>query len=214
MSNLKNRINFTVLALFAFAALMAGLFTAQYFPLKKTLDRQQFHGTLLSKPREISAFSFTGIDNEDFTNASLRGQWTMVFFGFTNCGYMCPTTMAQLGKMYRQLTEKKINPLPNVVLITLDPERDNLETLSHYVKAFDPHFYAARGSEEEVKLMAEEIGVAYAKVSLPRTAASQGYDIQHSGAILLFNPQGELIAFFTNPHEALLLAQDYQMLVS
>lgn len=173
-----------------------------------------FHGTLLEKPREIEQFSLTGIDNKSFTNASLQGQWTIVFFGFTNCGYVCPTTMAELNKMYRLLEEKKVKPLPQIVMVSVDPQRDSLDKLDHYVRAFNPHFYGARGDEDVVRKMTREMGIAYAKVELPNSQNSENYDMQHSAALMLFNPQGELTAFFTTPHQADLLAKDYQLLVS
>jgi protein SCO1/2 len=156
----------------------------------------------------------TGIDNAPFTNASMKGHWTMVFFGFTNCGSICPTTMAELGKMYHLLEKKSAKNLPQVVMISVDPERDNLDKLSHYVKAFDPHFYGARGDESAVNAMTKEMGVAYAKIATPTDANPQNYDIEHTGTVMLFNPNGELSAFFTMPHYASSLAKDYLMLAS
>lgn len=136
------------------------------------------------------------------------------FFGFTNCGYLCPTTMAELAKMYRTLEEEGVQPLPRVVMVSIDPDRDNLEKLNQYVKAFDPHFYGARGSDEIVKQMTREMGIAYAKIAIPNDNDPHNYDVQHSGAVMVFNPNGELNAFFTTPHQANLLAKDYQLLVS
>jgi protein SCO1 len=214
MFNHKNRITLTVTSLVVFTVLMAGLYISQHLPRKKQIDLSQFHGTLLEKPREVKQFTLTGIDNQSFTNTSLQGQWTMVFFGFTNCGYLCPTTMTELAKMYRILEAKDVKPLPRVVLVSIDPERDNLDKIANYVKAFEPHFYGARGDEEVLQQMTREMGIAYAKVALPNSANKDNYDIQHSGAVMLFNPQGELSAFFTSPHQADLLAQDYQLVVS
>ena len=97
-------------------------------------------------------------------------------------------------------------------MVSIDPKRDTLDKLSDYVKSFNPHFYGARGDNKAVKKMTREMGIAYAKIALS-PADAQKYDIQHSGAIMLFNPQGELNAFFTTPHQADSLAQDYQLLV-
>lgn len=214
MSAKKNRITLTVAALLACVVIMAGLFISQHVHLKKRIDPSRFHGTLLEKPRAVNQFTLTGIDNQSFDNESLHGQWTMVFFGFTSCGYLCPTTMAELAKMYHILEEKGVKPLPNVVMISIDPDRDSLDKLDHYVKAFNPHFYGARGSDESVKKMAREMGIAYAKVTLPHAKDPESYDVQHSGAVMLFNPQGKLSAFFTSPHQADFLAKDYSTLVS
>lgn len=140
MSAEKRPVYLTVLVVAAIVALVAGFFVSQHLHGKKHLDVSQFHGTYLESPREINAFSLVGIDQKPFTNSSLRGHWTMIFFGFTNCGYLCPTTMTELAKMYHQLEKQGVKELPEVVMISIDPDRDSLEKLGNYVKAFDPHF--------------------------------------------------------------------------
>ncbi len=211
MPKKNNRMAITVIGLLAFAALIAGLFVSQK-EQSKSIDVRQFHGTLLDTPRVVSPFVLTGVDDVPFNNASLKGNWTMVFFGFTNCGSICPTTMAELGKMYHRLEKKGTKKLPQVVMISVDPERDNLDKLSHYVKAFDPHFYGARGDEKSINAMTKEMGLAYAKIAIP--GDPQNYDIEHTGTVMLFNPKGELTAFFTMPHYASMLAKDYLLLAS
>ncbi|WP_028387950.1 SCO family protein [Legionella fairfieldensis] len=213
MSTRNNHINRTVIALIAFMALIAGLFISQHFHQKKKIDPSEFNGTLLEQPRGIKTFSLTGVDKKSFNNASLQGHWTMMFFGFTSCGYVCPTTMAELGKMYHLLEEKGVE-LPRVVMISVDPDRDSLDKLAHYVQAFNAHFYGARGDDNMLKQMTREMGIAYTKVAMANSEDATNYDIEHSGAIMLFNPKGELNAFFTTPHQAALLANDYQLLVS
>lgn len=213
MPDKSKRMTVTIAILLAIIALSAGLFVSQHINSKKSVDASQLHGTLLDKPRTVQAFSLMGIDDKPFNHDSLRGSWTMVFFGFTHCGSMCPTAMAELGKMYRLLAEKGVKILPQVVMISVDPARDSLEKLGHYVKAFDSHFYGARGSEASIKAMTHEMGIAYIKIAPKGTVDANHYDIEHTGTIMLFNPQGELVAFFTTPHQADLLAQDYTMLI-
>lgn len=207
-------VTFTVVITLAIASLFAGIFVAQHLHFKKKIDVAKFHGTYLENPRTVNQFSLIGTDQKTFDNSSLQGQWTLVFFGFTNCGYLCPTTMAEIGKMYRVLETNGVKELPHVVMISIDPDRDSLEKLSSYVASFHPSFYGARGEEASVKAMTREMGVAYAKVVDKDNPDPLAYDVQHSGALMLFNPQGELNAFFTTPHHADLLAKDYMLLVS
>jgi protein SCO1/2 len=122
-------VNATVAVLLAIGALFTGLFVSQHIHSKKKINVAEFHGTYLENPRAVNEFSLTGTDNKTFNNANLQGRWTLVFFGFTNCGYVCPTTMAELGKMYRILQNKSVKDLPRVVMISIDPERDNIEKL-------------------------------------------------------------------------------------
>jgi protein SCO1/2 len=207
-------VTLTVAILLALAGLFAGIFVSQHLHFKKKIDVVAFHGTYLENPRTVNQFSLTGTDQKPFDNQSLLGHWTIVFFGFTNCGYLCPTTMAELGKMYRILEEKGIKNLPHVVMISIDPERDNPDKLGHYVSSFHTSFYGATGNEDSLQSMTREMGIAYGKVAIRDSTDSLNYDVQHSGALMLFNTQGELNAFFTTPHHADLLAKDYMLLVS
>lgn len=212
MSTKIKGVTLTVAILLALAGLFAGIFVSQHVYFKKKIDLAEFHGTYLESPRTISSFNLIGTDEKPFNNQSLKGHWTLVFFGFTSCGSLCPTTMAELGKMYRILEEKGLKNLPQVVMISIDPKRDSLNKLGQYLAAFHPAFYGARGNEEAIKLMTREMGVAFGKIK--SNSDSGNYNIEHSGVLMLFNPQGELNAFFTTPHHADSLAKDYMLLVS
>ncbi|MCC5792651.1 MAG: SCO family protein [Legionellaceae bacterium] len=213
MARQIQNIRYTVIGLVAFVALMAGIFVAQHWQRGSHVNPATFHGTWLETARPVNTFELTGTDGKPFTNDSLQGQWTLMFFGFTNCGYLCPTTMAELGKTYRLLADKGVSPLPKVVMITIDPARDSLHKLNSYVHAFDQHFFGARGDTEMVKQMTNEMGVVYTRVASGDDQNSENYDFQHSGAVMVFNPKGELNAFFTTPHNASDIAADYRAML-
>ncbi len=214
MQRKKNRMMTTVVVLLAVVGLSLGLFVSQYVHQPTKVDGSEFHGTWLDKPRDVSAFNLMGTDGA-FTNASLEHHWTMMFFGFTTCPSICPTTMVELEKMVHLLEEQGVKPLPQVVLVSLDSKRDTAEKLNQYVTAFNPHFLGARSeNEEEVKAMAQEMGVAYTKVNVSGDESNKDYSIEHTGTVMLFNPQGKLCAFFTMPHQATLLAEDYRRAIS
>ena len=208
--NIKKTVMLSVLAVIA---LLSGVLIGLHLSKKSGFDEAQFHGTWLKHPRALQSFSLKRTDGRVFNNESLHGHWTMVFFGFTNCGYLCPTAMAEIGKMYRQLQAQGIENLPEVVMISIDPRRDNMGKLKSYVEAFNPHFSGARGNEKIISAMTREMGVAYIKVAVQEGQNPENYDMQHSGAIMLINPQGKLNAFFTTPHQADSLAADYEMLI-
>lgn len=199
--------------IFFFSAMVAGL--AGFFIAKNIfLDHRaayECHGTCLKQPRDIHSFHFTGIDQKPFDNTSLYGHWTLLFFGFTHCSSMCPTTMAELNQVY-QLMAKRNAQVPQVVMISIDPERDNLEQLARYVKAFNPNFYGARAAEERIHQLTQELGLAYFKTT-QKSHDEQNYDIEHTGAVMLINPQGKLTAFFTAPHQAKLIVDDVDALM-
>ena len=212
MRQKNSKIRITVLGLSVFITALFGLFISQHQILNKNHDLSRFHGTLLEKPRNLSEFTLLGSDNKPFNNDSLNGHWTMAFFGFTSCGSICPTIMAELSKMYNLLESKGQKSLPNIVMISLDPKRDTLDKLASYVKAFHPSFYGASGDEVSLNKLTAEVGIAYAKITKKDDENSEGYDIEHTGTLILLNPKGEIAAFFTTPHNASLLAEDYMML--
>lgn len=177
------------------------------------IDSSQFQGTLLDHPREIQAFTLMGIDKKPYTKKSMQGQWTLLFFGFTHCGSICPTTMAELGKMVRILENQKTSVLPKVVMITIDPTRDSIKKLNSYVKTFNPNFYGARETHLGMQTLTQELGIAYTTITQHDSNENTYNDIEHTGAVMLFNPKGELTAFFTPPHHAASLAEDYQLLI-
>ena len=165
-----------------------------FFYGNKRVDPDQFHGTLLTTPREIQAFSLTGIDGKTFDQNSLKGHWSILFFGFTRCGSMCPTAMGELAKMYRHLVDARIEPKPLVVMITIDPKRDTLDKLKQYVHVFHPDFFGARAPSSALKTLTKELGIAYTTVTRTSSLERSYEDIEHTGAFLFFNPRGQLVS--------------------
>lgn len=157
---------------------------------------QDMRGTWLTTPRVLQPFQMQYTEGGQFTNDTLKGHWSLVFFGFTHCPELCPTTMSELAKAIGLLKSEGLEELPQVTMVTVDPEHDGLEALKTYVKGFNSKFTGAVPDAKMLKRVAREVGVAYQKVS------GDSDNIEHTGAILLFNPQGELAGFFTYPHVA------------
>jgi len=165
-------------------------------------------GTLLQPPRALPAFTLTDVDNRPFTNASLQGHWSVIFAGFATCPDVCPTTlntlkgvMADLGPLAKQV---------QVVLLSIDPERDTPARLKSYVQYFDPSFTGATGPNSELDKLARAMSFVYAKVP---GATPETYTMDHSAALMLINPQGQLAGFFTTPHRREVLAADLTALI-
>jgi protein SCO1/2 len=199
--------------LFGLIASILGVAVSHHFYKARgaASDLSHFQGTYLPEPRQVNSFELVGTDNKPFTQDGLKGQWTFVFFGFTECSSLCPTTLTELAKMERLLGNSSTS-LPKVVMISLDPKRDSIERLKKYVQAFHPDFYGARGEEAVIQSMTREMGIAYAKIKAKQGEDPKQYQLQHSGVILLFNPDGHLNAFFTTPYQAKSLAEDYVLL--
>ena len=209
MVDKTNRIRLTALILFSLVALFFGLFVGQHLKFKDK-DMSNFSGVWLENPRDIAAISLQDTANNLFNNESFTGHWTMLFFGFTSCPSLCPTTMAELGKMYRKLESLGVKNLPQVIMVSLDPQRDNPEKLGNYVRAFDRHFLGLTGDEQTINKMAREMGIASTKVD---GSDEQSYNIEHTGTVILINPNGKINGFFTSPLNADALAKDYKKVV-
>ena len=200
----------SVFILFAFLVFFKGMIPrANAHPHPVKID-----GVVLAQPLAITNFKLTDIRGKAFDKHNLKGRWTMMFFGFTNCGAVCPTTLAELNKMYKSLqAELPDDKLPQVVMISVDPERDTLARLSDYVAAFNPHFTGARGEETDLIALEKQLHIVSAKMQ----ADGQGkdhYTINHSAEIILFNPNADVQAFLSYPHEAGQMVKDYKAILA
>ena len=194
-------------------AIGLGIAAQQWWAKLSSRESYSFYGTVLNKPRPLPVFTLEGTEGYAIDNRHLQGHWTFLFMGFTHCASICPVTMAELAKMAHLMSQQPDLSRPTVVMITLDPKRDSLARMKDYVQSFNPQFLGARGSEEETHNLARFLGIAYTQVNSQVQKQANDYSIEHSGAIMLLNPRGELVAFFTHPHHADKLVNDYQHLV-
>lgn len=167
--------------------------------------------TLLPSPKTISNFSLTDDAGNAFTNDSLKGHWTLMAFGFSHCGDVCPISLTELNKMYQKLqNDLPASQLPQVVFISVDPARDTQAVLHNYIKNYNPNFIAASGTHDNLQIFVNDMGVYYSKK--PNTAPNT-YGMEHSSQLYLFNPDGKWIGIVTFPFQADQLTQNYQAMI-
>lgn len=143
------------------------------------------------------------------TLADFKGKTTVVFFGYTQCPDVCPTTMAELAQVKKALG--KDGERVQVVFITIDPERDTPELLKAYMGSFDPSFIALRGTPEETAATAKDFKVFYAKVK----GKSEGsYTMDHTAGSYIFDATGKLRLFTRYGSGAEALTADLKTLMS
>ena len=199
--------------LIAGAAVAAGLWfgVATFRGLSGSAPPQLQAGTLLPQPRPLADFSLTDQDGRPFSLANLRGHWTFLAIGYTSCPDICPMTLATLdaleGAIAKEDTREGGQPRAQFLFISVDPERDTPERLAQYVRYFNPDFIGATGDDAQLRALAAQLGVLYAKVDGQDTA--MGYLMDHSASILLLDPQGRLSAIFSAPHDADRMAADF-----
>lgn len=190
----------------AIVALLAGALSARY------LDRPAApeQALKLAAPRPLPAFTLRDHDGAAFERSSLEGNWTLVFFGFTHCPDVCPTTLHTLAGVRGALTDLPAPLRPDVVMVSVDPMRDTPEQLSGYVPFFHPDFVGVTGEMAEIMTLTRNLGVAFAYTPVD---GSDAYSVDHTASVFLVDPQARLAAVFSTPHAVTTMASDYIRIV-
>lgn len=186
------------------AALLSGLLLA----LAGCNDKPAFQNTDLTGLDYARDFQLTDHTGHARSLADFRGKAVLVFFGYTQCPDVCPTTMAEMASVMQQLGPDAARL--QVLFITLDPERDTQELLAHYVPAFDPRFLGLRGDAAATARVAKEFKVFYQKVP-GKTPGS--YTMDHTAGSYVFDPQGHIRLFVRNGEGTAPLLNDLHLLL-
>jgi protein SCO1/2 len=155
-------------------------------------------GIIFPVARDIKPFKLESANQQLFSQQNLLHHWTLLFFGFTHCSNVCPTTLEMINRVYHQLQPDY--PNLQVVLISVDPERDTPESLASYTQAFNPKFMGVTGKIQELRKLQSQLGIYSARE--PQSSDStdgnnnSNYQIQHTSSILLINPQGKWAGLF------------------
>lgn len=160
----------------------------------------QFKGVDITGAEYGRQLALPDQDGKPRTLADFKGKVTVVFFGYTQCPDVCPTTMAELAQVKKSLGAD--GERVQGVFVTVDPERDTPQLLKSYVQGFDPSFVALRGTAEQTQATAKEFKVFYAKVPGKEPGA---YTMDHTAGSYVFDAQGRLRLFvrYGSPTEAL-----------
>jgi len=203
----RNRI--LVFASIGIVAALAGAFLAQAGFRSGVVPIALQSGTILQPARALPPFALLDHEGKPFGNDRLRGHWSLLFFGFTNCGDVCPTTLALLAAAGHKLGDLPDPQRPQVVFISVDAKRDTPETVRTYISNFDTSFTGVTGTQKDLDALTAALGVP----SAVRQLDNGGYAVDHSAAILAVSPNGEFRAIFSPPHTLEALAGDYRLLI-
>ena len=129
-----------------------------------------------------------------FNRSRLEGQWTLMFFGFTHCPDVCPTTMTFLNTFLASLEGTEAQD-PQIVMVSVDPARDTVEQLADYVPYFNPDFTGVTGEFLDLHRFATALNIPFRKV----VEDDGSYQVDHSSNIVLINPRGDYHGFFRAP---------------
>ncbi len=164
-------------------------------------------GLMWPRPKQLAPFRLTDDRGEVFDQERLRGHWSLLFFGYTHCPDVCPTTLATLAKAVKLLDRNGDTVSPQVVFVSVDPRRDEPGKLGEYVRYFNPAFLAATAPEAPLLSLTRQLGVLSLRVDNP---AGGDYLVDHSASIFLIDPQLRVVAVLSPPFEAEELARRYR----
>lgn len=168
-------------------------------------------GQLYPEAKPLAPFQLQDQNGAPFSNAQLQGKWSFVFFGYTTCPDICPTTLTVMTKFLDGLANNWYADT-QVIFVTLDPERDTVAQLSLYMPFFHKSFIGITGEPDRIDRFARDFAVAYSK----RPQDSGGYLVDHSVRLFLLDPKGRRVALFSPSigagFSAEVLQTDYQVL--
>ncbi len=155
------------------------------------------------------ALALTDHTGKPRTLSDYKGKVVVIFFGYTHCPDVCPTTLAEMAQIRKQLgaDADKLQ----VLFVTLDPERDTQESLAGYVPAFDSSFVALRGDAQATQKAAADFKVFMQKV---KARDGDGYTIDHTAATYVFDPQGRARLFIRHGQDPAAVLNDIRQLIA
>lgn len=204
-------INKKIMVVIMLAAGIAGLVASNiYFKKPESIK----FDTLLVYPdaKTFTGFKLTNQNNQTITIEDFADKWTLLFFGFASCPDICPTTLAELQKVYKQLSTHRLNKMPEVLFVSVDPDRDTPENLKNYIDFFNPMFNAASTDNANLIALTTQIGVAYHVEE--HEDGSTNYNVDHSAAIYVISPEKKLYGIFPTPHNEKQITADLIKLLS
>ncbi|MFJ3486707.1 SCO family protein [Pseudomonas sp. NPDC090202] len=196
----------TVFILVAIVALVLGLTVNRVLSGKGQGDQTALIDAgiiLLPQSRAIPDLKMTDQDGQTVAMDSLKDKWTLLFFGYTFCPDICPTTLAQLRQIKSELPKETVDKL-RIVLVSVDPNRDTPQQLKQYLGYFDKQFVGLTAPVDSIGKLANAVSIPF----IPADTSKPNYTVEHSGNLALLGPDGTQRGFIRAPlNNQKLLAQ-------
>jgi protein SCO1/2 len=177
-------------------------------PAKQESAGVAFVGSDITGTKLDSDFDLADQDGKLRHLSDFKGKLVALFFGYTHCPDVCPTTMAELAKAMKLLEMRGKDV--QVLFVTLDPERDTAEVLKRYVPSFNPDFLGLRGDEAATKKVAQDFKIFFAR---QESNSKAGYTIDHSAGVYVFDRKGDLRLYLNHGQSAKDIAHDFGLLL-
>jgi protein SCO1/2 len=161
--------------------------------------------TVLPEPRPLADVRFLDKSGRQTHLRDYQGDFTLLFFGFTNCPDVCPLTLSLLAEVRAEVARRAPRWTPRVLFVSVDPNRDTPERIAAYLNGFDPEFAGVTATDAELEPLLAALGVAVER----HAHDGDNYNVVHNSAIYILDPNAEWIAVSTGPHDPKVVASDY-----
>ncbi|MDD7805703.1 MAG: SCO family protein [Endozoicomonas sp. (ex Botrylloides leachii)] len=192
----------TVFLLVAVIAVVLGATTYKYSQ-KKLLSEEQLKSAgaiIFETPR---SFKFEGLvkhNSKLLTKDDFKGRWSLIYFGYTFCPDICPTSLAKINNMDKQLKKEmpELAERMGYMMVTVDPKRDSVDKLKHYLPYFNPYFIGVTGDIKNIYDLTRQFNIAFTPVI---NTEDEFYLVDHSANLVIINPQGDYHGFIRPPFD-------------
>jgi len=194
-----NKQTITLMFLAALIAMAAGLWLGQNDD-QPSIKPEAIQGAIYPVAKSLKDFELLDQHSNKVTKKLFKNQWSLIFVGYTHCPDVCPTTLNVLNQVDGFMREQKIQP-PQMIFLSIDPQRDTPAVMKPYVEYFNKDFTGLTGEVDEIKQLTQQLNAVYRKaVGASGDIKNDDYLMDHSSALMLVNPNGDLQSILTAPH--------------
>lgn len=197
----KSTPNYLALSIIFIVTGLVVFIVVWHFVLQPTAKRlpEQLQATVLPQGKPIVGLSLKDHNDAAFTEERFKGKWSFLFFGFTNCPDICPTTMLVMKSVWAKLPESaRAAPEPQLYFVSVDPQRDTTTLLKAYATFYHPDFIGVTGNLNQLDVLVNQVGALYGYEDGDKEGE---YTVNHSAQIILIDPAGKMRAVFSPPHQ-------------
>ena len=151
---------------------------------------------LMEPARSLGSFNLIDTDHNEFLVKNFEGKWNILFFGFTFCPDICPITMSMLANIEKEMDLEELDKI-RIYMVTVDPDRDKPDQLKTYLKNFSDNFTGLTGALDQIYNFATKVNAPFAPIS---KSSDPYYTVDHTGSIIVIDPNGNYAGFFRAPH--------------
>lgn len=189
----------------------SGVLLLVFLVLLSGCSQYRFHGIPYEPRIAAPAIAGQNHDGSAFDLVNLSGKVALLFFGYTSCPDVCPTTLAELRVLHQNLGHRAADTA--VVFVSVDPERDTVARLGEYVPLFNPSFYGVHVNDEQLESIKAAYGVVAEKVYYRPEDTAAGYSVDHTARLYLIGPDSRLITSYPYGSDITKIQKDVEFLL-